>query len=1162
MTDAALFQNQYRITRLQVFNWGTFSNIHDIPISESGFLFVGASGSGKSTLLDAMVTLLFPNPNYNAAAREGEQRRGDRSILTYVRGAWSTKTESEGLGSQRVKTQYLRQGATFSAIALTFSDRTGDQKQLMLVAAIKKSANEETGVNRRYYVLDGEYRFQAKDFEGFAHSGFDWRWLKGRLPAGRVFERFAAYSDAFCELFSIRDKTALKLLAKAQSAKNLGDLNTFLRNFMLEVPQTFDTADKLVEEFNDLNEAHQSVVTAREQSEILRVARDAWTKREEALSCMASLELESRALPRWRLDTKLGLLTADLPDFVRRKDETEKLLLAARRKENDAQETLEGLKRRHWLSGGEQISLRKKERVRAQERLEECLSRRNKAAIQLEKLGVPMPTSNKGWIALVSDLKTFVNDAQGRVERRRAERDERIARKCDLSKDFEETAAEIRAMRERPSNIPSKLLALRSRLASALDLPEDSLPFAGELLQVKKEEVRWQGAIERVLHNFSLSILVADEHYEALSNHVDAETLGERLVYFRVKKPVKDLPDAFRPGTIPTKLELASGPWRAWLEKELDERFSYFCADTMEDFRRFKTAVTVRGQVKHSEVRHEKDDRHAVNDRRRWVTGFSNAEKLALFEERARELAGEIEKIDAQVRTLEKADQEENFKGAAAQLVLNYEWYEIDVDDAKAKLRNIETDLHALLEQNENLKALEEEIIKAEAECKHRREITVKQNTAFETARQTLAERQKAIEICREELQGVVGDCSVLDEASLAKVAARAERYEKGLSLSTLESCVKSIEMQILNDNRLAEKTTALSLVEVTNAFGKFLEKWPAHQATLDATEASAGEFFAKLDEIERDGLPRHEKRFRDLLEKQSLRHFVDLNRDIQSARKEILSRMEVVNASLELAPFSRLAEGESHLKIEVKDIQYKDVTEFRSELSGLLQGAWDDFSAEEAEVRFEKIKGLVKRLNPANSDPDDVRWRKLVLDVRQHVNFTAYELDEAGNLIETYLSGSGKSGGQRQKLTTTCLAAALRYQLGNSEEGLPVFAPVILDEAFDKADSDFTDLSMNIFRRFGFQMIVATPEKSIVTLEPYIGGAFYVVMKDRMHSSGLSVRYDEETQKLDFEHMNDFVAEPEPVQEPKRERAPREKRPKAEETPAPGLFDEPSLFE
>ena len=68
--------------------------------------------------------------------------------------------------------------------------------------------------------------------------------------------------------------------------------------------------------------------------------------------------------------------------------------------------------------------------------------------------------------------------------------------------------------------------------------------------------------------------------------------------------------------------------------------------------------------------------------------------------------------------------------------------------------------------------------------------------------------------------------------------------------------------------------------------------------------------------------------------------------------------------------------------------------------------------------------------------------------------------------------------------------------------------------------------------------------------------------MKDRMHSSGLSVRYDEEAQKLDFEHMNDLVEEPEPVQEPKPERSPKEKRPKTEEAPAPGLFDELSLFE
>lgn len=226
--------NQFFIKRLQVFNWGTFSNIHDIPISKKGFLFVGASGSGKSTLLDAMVTLLYPNPNYNAAAREGDQRRGDRTMLSYVRGAWATQTEPDGSGASRSVVQYLRPKATFSAIALTFADLTGIETTLMLVATIRKSANDESGVRRRFFILEGNYDFNAEDFEGFARSDFDWRWLKKVLPPGEAFDTFAAYSDAFCRLFGIRDKTALKLLAKAQSVKNLGDLNQFLRTFMLE----------------------------------------------------------------------------------------------------------------------------------------------------------------------------------------------------------------------------------------------------------------------------------------------------------------------------------------------------------------------------------------------------------------------------------------------------------------------------------------------------------------------------------------------------------------------------------------------------------------------------------------------------------------------------------------------------------------------------------------------------------------------------------------------------------------------------------------------------------------------------------------------------------------------------------------------------------------
>ena len=94
-------------------------------------------------------------------------------------------------------------------------------------------------------------------------------------------------------------------------------------------------------------------------------------------------------------------------------------------------------------------------------------------------------------------------------------------------------------------------------------------------------------------------------------------------------------------------------------------------------------------------------------------------------------------------------------------------------------------------------------------------------------------------------------------------------------------------------------------------------------------------------------------------------------------------------------------------------------------------------------------------------------------------------------------------------------MAAALRYQLCGDSVTVPTYAPVVLDEAFDKADSDFTTLAMNIFRQFGFQMIVATPDKAVTTLEPFIGGACIVHITDRKLSSVLSIPYDGAKQRL-----------------------------------------------
>jgi uncharacterized protein YPO0396 len=45
--------------------------------------------------------------------------------------------------------------------------------------------------------------------------------------------------------------------------------------------------------------------------------------------------------------------------------------------------------------------------------------------------------------------------------------------------------------------------------------------------------------------------------------------------------------------------------------------------------------------------------------------------------------------------------------------------------------------------------------------------------------------------------------------------------------------------------------------------------------------------------------------------------------------------------------------------------------------------------------------------------------------------------------------------------------------------------------------------------------MIVATPLKSVMTLEPFIGGACFVHIQDRKVSSTLLIAYDEGSKRL-----------------------------------------------
>ena len=100
-------------------------------------------------------------------------------------------------------------------------------------------------------------------------------------------------------------------------------------------------------------------------------------------------------------------------------------------------------------------------------------------------------------------------------------------------------------------------------------------------------------------------------------------------------------------------------------------------------------------------------------------------------------------------------------------------------------------------------------------------------------------------------------------------------------------------------------------------------------------------------------------------------------------------------------------------------------------------------------------------------------------------------------------------SGGQQQKLVIFCLAAALRYQLASPDDPVPSYGTVVLDEAFDKADVRYTRMAMDVFVEFGFQMVLATPQKLLQTIEPYVGGITTVNNPTRRHTLIADVTWD-----------------------------------------------------
>jgi uncharacterized protein YPO0396 len=114
----------FRLTRLEVFNWGTFdSRVWTLQLDGKNGLLTGDIGSGKSTLVDAITTLLVPANRiaYNKAAGADSK---ERTLRSYVLGHYKSE-RNEVTGA--AKPVSLREPNSYSVILGVFHNAGYDQ---------------------------------------------------------------------------------------------------------------------------------------------------------------------------------------------------------------------------------------------------------------------------------------------------------------------------------------------------------------------------------------------------------------------------------------------------------------------------------------------------------------------------------------------------------------------------------------------------------------------------------------------------------------------------------------------------------------------------------------------------------------------------------------------------------------------------------------------------------------------------------------------------------------------------------------------------------------------------------------------------------------------------------------------------------------------------
>lgn len=1105
----------FRLIKLEVYNWGTFDGrIYNIKPDGFNGLLTGDIGSGKSTLVDAVTTLIVPQQKiiYNKAA--GAESKTERNLLTYVRGE-HTNRKDEQTGSS--KPVYLRNEDQYSVILGHFLNEGFSQHVTLAQVFWLKNGK----VEKLFVLADSELSIK----EHFSNFDGDISKLKKRLKAQsgvEIPDTFSAYSVRFCQLFGITQREeALDLFYQTVSMKSVGNLTEFVRNQMLGKTDVKATIEELIKSFDNLTDTHNSVLKAKDQISILDpVIND--VKEYEALNKII-IEKENviKDLEKYFSIEKITILKSELNNFREDYHANQNKIYSIKKSIFNLTEELNSIKQ----------SISNSEIGRQLENLEKGISDLTiKAKAQknefenyqniCKKLQLNGDVDEDQFYQNRKKLDEIEKEIEESNKMLREKRDELVITRRKQEEAMKDLQDELDSLKNRQSQIPVRIFSMRERIAQDLEILPSDIPFVGELLEVKDEDKDWEGAIERRLHDFGLSILVQEKDFTRIRNYVDSTDLKNKIVYLRTlpheRKNSHNIPE----NSLINKLNIKNDSiFYEWLEEELTQRHNLVCCETMEEFNRHSFAITIKGQIRSGRTKYEKDDRRNIYDKSNYILGWSNEQKIKAYQKDLVERKKDLDGIEKEIESISIS--ENNYKNKAIHLndlkryvdfeSINFKKSILEKDRLQKEFEVLKNSkgteqYNKLKERDEELSAeiklLDDDRDKAQTDLGEKRNnIGVYAKQLFDSYLLSTLIEEKAlkaiIDFDADVFQNLnyhvdnwlaipISD-AVISEANKLIISKLLVNYT--LNIQNVDLISKELDKKLNNEVSEDRKITHRKSNNIISGIRTFKIKYPGESADFDAQLEYIDEIKKVHKKLVDDDLPKHEEKLKKLMREGTIKDLVIFSSNLDRYEKEIKRKIDEINSHLVSIDYNT----GTFIKIIGDKVQTDDIKTFRIDLRNATQGVFDE-SELFSEEKFMEVKKLLDRFKSV--DEVHKRWTEKVTDVRQWYTFGAQEINREDNSDREYYSdSSGKSGGQKEKLAYTILASAIVYQFGLSgnESRSRSFRFVVIDEAFGRGSNESTRYGLKLFEKLNIQLLIVTPLQKINIIEDYVNAVHFV---------------------------------------------------------------------